>query len=38
MQRNSKVFSEHKAITKSLALDYYFAHLYHSWEGEPTRT
>ena len=29
---NGKEFAEHKAIAKSLAVDYYFAHPYHSWE------
>lgn len=29
---NGKEFVEHKAIAKSLAVDYYFAHPYHSWE------
>lgn len=29
---NGKEFAEHKAIAKSLGVDYYFAHPYHSWE------
>ena len=29
---NGKEFAEHKAIAKSLAVDYYFAHPYHSWK------
>lgn len=29
---NGKEFAEHKAIAKSLDVDYYFAHPYHSWE------
>ena len=31
---NGKEFAEHKAIAKSLAVDYYFAHPYHSWERD----
>lgn len=29
---NGKEFSDHKTISENLAIDYYFAHPYHSWE------
>ena len=29
---NGKEFAEHKTIAKTLGIEFYFAHPYHSWE------
>jgi len=29
---NGKEFADHQTISKELAIDFYFAHPYHSWE------